>query len=451
MGIENLLAQNEGKTLEFKRDLSSPKPALRTIIAFANATGGTLLLGVEDKTRTVCGIKNPLNVEERLANLIADCIAPRVLPSIEIIPWRKTYLIAVEVYPSAGKPHYLKENGVTNGTYVRVGSTNRRADATLIAELRRSAIHASYDEEPIPSIDSEAIDFRAASESFASIKRLKRSDLSTLKIVTEYQGKNVPTNGGMVLFGRDRHEYFPDAWIHCGKFSGVDKRKILDNLEVHSYLPTAVEEAIGFVQKHATKGIRINAVKHEAQWSIPLGAVREAIINAVVHADYSQRGSPIRVSLFDNRIEIENPGLLVSGLTISDIKLGISKLRNRVVGRVFKELGLIEQWGSGVQRMMASCEEMGLELPMFEELATHFRVTLSTIPVKGMKLDHTDMSIRELLAQRGPLSTRDIATHVGLTTRAVRDRLASLKKRGIVVVLGQGRNDPKRRYALAEQ
>jgi ATP-dependent DNA helicase RecG len=99
------------------------------------------------------------------------------------------------------------------------------------------------------------------------------------------------------------------------------------------------------------------------------------------HADYAQQGAPIRVALFDDRIEIENPGLLPFGLTIEDIMQGVSKLRNRVIGRVFHELHLIEQWGSGIQRKTAACQEAGLEAPRLEEIGMHFRVTISSARV----------------------------------------------------------------------
>ena len=112
-------------------------------------------------------------------------------------------------------------------------------------------------------------------------------------------------------------------------------------------------------------------------------AVREAIMNAIVHADYAQKGAPIRVAPFDDRLEVENPGLLPFGPTIDDIQKGISMLRNRVIGRVFQELGLTEHWGSGIQRMTAACKDRGLDAPRFEEIGTHFRVTLSAVIRKG--------------------------------------------------------------------
>ncbi len=131
-----------------------------------------------------------------------------------------------------------------------------------------------------------------------------------------------------------------------------------------------MEEAVAFVQKHALHAMEIGAVHRKERWNLPPVAVREAIVNAIVHTDYAQHGAPIRVSIFDDRLEVENPGLLPFGLTVDDLLQGVSKLRNRVIGRVFHELGLIEQWGSGIQRMVAVCRDTGLASPVLEEIGT---------------------------------------------------------------------------------
>lgn len=446
MDLVDLLKRPEGKTLEFKRDLSSPDGVLRTIIAFANTAGGTLLLGVEDTTRHVRGVAKPLAMEERLASLISDSIAPRLLPELEILPWRRTQVIAVQVYPSPNRPHFLKRAGFETGVYVRVGSTNRCADREMIEELRRFARGEAYDEQVMPEFDSEAIDFRAASESFASVRKLKRPDLETLRLIDKHQGRKAPTVGGLLLFGKDRERYFPDAWIQAGRFHGTDKTRITDSAEIRSYPVYAVAEAIAFVQKHALHGIEIGAVRRKERWNLPPAAVREAVINAVVHADYAQRGAPIRISIFNDRLEVENPGLLPFGLTVDDLRHGISKLRNRVIGRVFHELGLIEQWGSGIQRMTTACLEAGLAVPTLEEIGTHFRVTLFTARTRAPSLDKTDQTILDALTGDEGLSTQEVAAIISLSPRATRTRLFKLVERGLVREVGTSPQDPKRRY-----
>jgi predicted HTH transcriptional regulator len=409
-----------------------------------------LLVGVEDKSGHVRGVVQALDLEERLANLISDHVAPRLVPEIEILPWRRTQVLAVQVYPSPTRPHYLKREGPEAGVYVRVGSTNRRADREMIEELRRFTHGEAFDEQPMPGLDSEALDFRAASESFAAVRTITRRDLETLRLVTDHQGRKVPTVGGMLLFGRDRERQFPDAWIQAGRFRGADNSRIVDRAEIRSFPVRAIEAAIAFVEKHAMHGAEIGAVRRKERWNLPPVAVREAVINAVAHTDYAQRGAPIRVSIFEDRLEVENPGLLPFGLTIEDLHHGISKLRNRVIGRVFHGLGLIEQWGSGVQRMTAACREMGLAPPRFEEIVTRFRVTIYTERVGPTALDETDQTIVGALAAGKGLLTSEIARMIGLTPRATRTRLARLVGSGLVREVGTGPQDPKRRYFRAE-
>jgi predicted HTH transcriptional regulator len=306
-----------------------------------------------------------------------------------------------------------------------------------------------FDEQAIPDLKPEALDFRAASEFFAAYRQLKPRDRITLRLVTGHQGHQVPTIGGLLLFGKDRFARFPDAWIQSGRFSGTDRTRLLDSLEIRSYLPRAAEEAIAFAGKHLMRESIIEGVRRQERWSVPLVAIREAVMNAIVHADYAQHGAPIRLALFDDRVEIENPGLLPFGLTIEDIQQGVSKLRNRVIGRVFHELRLIEQWGSGIQRMTTACLEAGLDAPKLEELGTHFRVTIATARVRRPHADDTDGRILELLADGTPRSTAVVAKHLGLSQRATLTRLKALAGRGTVVEIGTGPHDPRRQYVLA--
>lgn len=450
MDLIELLRRPEGKTLEFKRDLSSPEGVLRSITAFANTAGGILLIGVEDRTRRVRGVQNPLLLEERLASLIADNIRPHLVPDLEILPWRRAHVVALQVYPSPSRPHFVKALGPEAGVFVRIGSTNRRADRELIGELSRLTRNESFDEQPMPALNSEAIDFRAASECFHPVRKLKRSDLPTLKLTVKHQGRWVPTTGGILLFGKNREAHFPDAWIQAGRFDGTDRNHILDTAEIRSLPVQAIEETIAFVRRNTSREAVIGDVHRTDRWTFPPAAVREAVINSIVHADYSQRGAPIRVSIFSDRMEVENPGLLPFGLTVEDIQKGMSKLRNRVIGRVFHALGLIEQWGSGIRRMTAACHEAGLGDPLLEEIGTHFRVTLFSKRRKGPTLDEIDQTILRALGKGHGLSTHEIAARIRKSARATRTKLLALVERGFVVEVGTGPKDPRRRYFMAE-
>ena len=228
--------------------------------------------------------------------------------------------------------------------------------------------------------------------------------------------------------------------------SFAEEARIDDTRELRDHPVRNIEDATGFVRKHALRSFRIEGVRRDEKWSIPLPAVREAIINAVTHSDYSQMGAPIRVSVFDDRVEIESPGLLPFGLTVADILRGVSRLRNRVIGRVFKELGLIEQWGSGVGRMVDSCREHGLPPPEFEEVATHFRVTFRLQPAARPEFDAMTRTILDAIRKANGLSTKGVAEAVGISPRAARTRLKALVDRELIVEVGSSPTDPKRIY-----
>lgn len=363
MTTAELLKADEGKTLEFKRDLSSPRNLLKTLVAFANTAGGRIIIGVADKTQEPVGIDNPLDEEERLCNLIADSISPRLVPNVEMTTVDGKTLLVIEVFPSNSRPHYLRAEGPETGVYVRLGSTNRQEDRELVGELRRSVEGVAFDQLPMAELSIDDLDIKAAQAAFGAIREMDEQALLTLKLLTSHQNKLVPTRGGILLFGRQRTQHFSDAWLQCGRFFGTEKIDFFDHIDIDVPLPQTVDEVMLFLKKHAYRGADLSEVRRKDVWSIPLGILREVIINALVHSDYSQRGAPIRVVFLDNRIEVESMGILLPGLTIEEMKQGASRIRNPVIARVFKELGLIEQWGTGVRRIFAEAQELGLPEP----------------------------------------------------------------------------------------
>jgi predicted HTH transcriptional regulator len=157
---------------------------------------------------------------------------------------------------------------------------------------------------------------------------------------------------------------------------GNDKSEVLDHTDVALPLVETIDPVLAFIRRNTQVQAKFTG---EAQrkdiFAYPPSVVREAVTNAVLHADYAT-GIPLQVAIFDNRIEITNPGTLSFGMTMADAITGGSRLRNRVVGRVFRELELIEQWGSGLKRMISTCDKEKIQIPLFEEVGLFFRVTL---------------------------------------------------------------------------
>jgi len=280
-------------------------------------------------------------------------------------------------------------------------STNRQADRELIAELRRSVEGASFDEMPMPELTLDDLDLAAAQKLFGETRLLTEAKLLTLRLLCRHQGKLVPTKGAVLLFGKERLMHFPDAWVQCGRFFGTEKIDIFDHIEIDQPLPKALDEIMLFLKKHAYRGADLSEVRRKDVWSIPLSILREVVINALVHTDYSQRGAPIRVVFLDDRIEIENPGILLSGLTLEDMKQGTSKIRNNVIARVFRELRLTEQWGTGVQRIFAEAAELGLAERRMTEIGMRVRFSVPLItPIVLKQVEQAGEQVTEQVTEQ---------------------------------------------------
>ena len=471
MNIPDILASPEGKQLEFKRDLSSPMPILKTLVAFANSAGGRLVLGVDDGHHVV-GIDKPLDDEERLANLIADSIAPRLVPNIELLTVEGKTLLVIEVFLSGTRPHFLKSVGMEQGTYIRLGSSNRQADAQLIAELQRGVAGVSFDALPMPGLTIDSLDLKAIARDFQGRRPVDERMLQSLRLLVLDQGRLVPSQGSILLYGLDRRQHFDDAWIQCGRFIGQDKSDIFDHIDIDVPLPKAVEEILVFLKKHAMRGADFSEIRRKDIWSIPVKILREVLINALVHADYSRCGTPTRVAFFDDRIEIESPGLLLPGLTIEDIKQGVSQLRNPVIARVFRELDLVEQWGSGIPGIFRQAAADNLPTPLIEEIAGRIRFTVhlpeilpltreqsrATLPARAQSGAESgaESSLERLLnyLAEKPHSKSEIAFHLGQkgVTGALNRTVKQLFEEGLIeTTIPDKPNSRLQKYRLTEK
>lgn len=372
------------------------------------------------------------------------------MPDIAIVPWRRTQLLVVNVQLSALRPHRVRLGNRTPTVYVRLGSTNREADAQLIGQLRREAEGVSFDESPLGHLSASEVDLAAVRRAFAGRRTITTKDLKTLRLVTRHQGRDVPTVAGIVLFGRERNRTFPDAWIQAGRFAGVDRTDIIDTARFDGPPLAELDNVMHFIRRHTGNALMIEGLTRTERPEYPLRAVREALVNAVVHADYSQLGAPLRVSIFADRLEIESPGVMPLGLTIDDVRMGLSRLRNHAIARVMNELEFVEQWGSGIPRMARACREAGLAEPEFVEAGGRLRVVIRSSVAARPTINAADEEVITILA-RGAARTSEVAAALGKSVRWTRQRLNTLVDTGLVVELGEGPNDPRRRYALATQ
>ncbi len=443
--IEALLAENEGKTIEFKESPKSLNGIIKTVIAFANTSGGSIAIGVKDGSKEVVGIPNILQEEERIVNTLADSISPLLMPDIEIHTYQGRELLILRVPHGVG-PYFLIAEGIERGTYVRFGSTNRAADAEMLASLRLLAANIAYDE--LPHLRGK-LDSQLMQEVFKRIKKTPTQHAyENLGIMTNSSGKTCATNGGILLFGSDRLKFFPDSMVRCARFSGTTKEKILDHTDLNIPLPLSIDPTIAFIERNTRKEAKIGRIFREDILEYPPHAIRESVINAILHADYSMRGCHIQIAIFDDRIEITNPGGLPFGQTIEKAVSGSSRLRNRVIGRVFRELQIIEQWGSGLQRILGTCKKQGLKKPLIEELNNQFRLTLYSNQIEEIEIEPWGKLMMKFLKEEGEVSPKDAAKIWKVSTRTARDRLKALQEDGFILRIGKSTNDPNLRYIL---
>lgn len=450
MNLEELISSHESKTIEFKESTQSLQGILKTIVAFANTAGGMIVIGVEDKTKKIIGLEDVLFEEERLTNSIADSIVPFLVANIEIQTFRDKEIILVSIPHMAG-PYYLKSAGPEKGVYVRFGSTNRVVDAAMLASMKLLALNLSFDELPYTHGKTD-LDWDALKKEFKKVnKKVTPQKAKNLGLITEHSGKDFSSNGGMILFGKERLRKFPDAIIRCSRFLGLDKAHIHDHADYDSYPTQALEEAIRFVERNTAVHAEIGRLRRTDIREYPPIAVREAITNALLHADYSIKGSSILIAIFDDRIEITNPGGLVFNQTLTKALSGSSILRNHVIGRTFRELNLIERWGSGLQRIIKACSQRGLETPKFEERDNEFRVTLYATKIRQTELDENQKEFVGYLKKKKKLSTKEAAEFWGITPRNALVRLKQLTQKGVLTKVGTSAQDPKSKYVLVKK
>ena len=194
-------------------------------------------------------------------------------------------------------------------------------------------------------------------------------------ILKRQEGTVFATNA-FVLLNSDKFRF---ARIQCARFKGTERVVFIDKREFAGPLYEQIEEAYQFVLKHINLGAEISGLIRRETYELPIGSIRESIVNAVTHRNYMEN-SCIQVAVYDDRVEISSPGMLYGDLDIDSIKKGKSKIRNKGIAEVFNRMKIIEEWGTGISRIISGCKEYGLPEPEFMEFGDSFRVNIFRKP-----------------------------------------------------------------------
>jgi ATP-dependent DNA helicase RecG len=373
MKITELIHQPEGRRIEFKESLPTVSDLAKTIVAYANDAGGELFIGIKNEPREITGIAEDevMALEEQISNLIHAHCYPVIIPEISFHGIEGRRFIKVQIYRGSNLPYYLKSKGKVAGTYIRVGSSNRPADAEIIAALERQRRNISFDSELVHDKALADISLEPFQEFFKEKTGEAWTDatLRKLELLKEFQGSLLPTNA-YVLFSDSqvKQELFPYAKIECARFKGSSSHEFLDQKTVDGNIAVQAEAAYNFVLRHINRGATVKGVYTESRWEYPVVAIREALRNAVVHRDYSLAGKDIKVAIYDDMLEITSPGKLLPSIDFNEMDARQSDIRNKVIAPVFKKLGIIDQWGNGLKLIADELKEYPeIEFKWFEK------------------------------------------------------------------------------------
>jgi len=457
--FEQLISRREGETLDFKQEMTSSSDLAKLVTAFYNARGGTIVFGVENGTRRLVGVPNPQGIEEGVVNILRARCSLDVMPTIEFVSYQGMEFVVVRCPQGARKPYLM--NGEVR-PYIRVGSTNREAQDE---EVRRLYIEGSEG-------GFEALPFRGAtladlSESLIEtyVRRREETSGHPLGLSSEEMLRNlgclvkdsdrwVPTNAGVMLFAEDPQRFVSQAELACVRFKGTDVVSYIDRRDLHGPLYQLVDDAEQFIYRHMKVGRRIEGFVGVEYREYPHEAVREAIVNAVVHRDYSRRGQRIRLFMFDDRIEVYSPGPLPPGVSLEKMRRlePQSVLRNPIIVGLFRDLGsrYIERLGTGIRRMALAMEGHGLPRPQFEEAGSEFRVTLmgsgdrfmeevAARPAWAEGLNERQVEAVLYAGEHGRITNREYRDLYGVSRETAKRDLRDLVDRELLTPVGRGR------------
>ncbi len=436
----------EGQTVERKESLSLWRDIVETCAAFATAQGGKVFVGVADDGR-ITGVQIGKGTLEDLANRIAQNTVPRIVPAITVEQAQGLAVIIVAV-----QEHQTKPVTAFGRPYRRAGRTNQVLSASEVAELYLASRGLTWDQTvesdaSLSDIDPEKVRkflSRAIAERQWQIdpQTPVQQALNQLDLIRNGQ----LTVAALLLFGQRPQHFLVQGYLRCARFKGNSEVEFLDMKVIEGDIVAQVEEAMAFVQRNIRMAAKIEGqLARKERWEYPLDAVREGIINAVCHRDYADSGNAV-VKIFDDRLEIWNPGSLPLDLTVDDLrKSHESKPRNKLIARAFFLIKYIEQFGTGTGRMITDCREAGVPEPEFESRASAFRIIfrLATPPsgrFERMGLNEQQLRVMQHIFKGGQVRVGDLTKVFTLPKRTLQRALQELTKKGLLIKHGTGKS-----------
>jgi len=369
--VFELIRNGEDSLVEFKRDEVSNHDLARTLVAFLNLEGGTVLLGVEDDG-TVAGVARE-RLEEWVSELCRVKIEPPIVPLLSWVrnaaPGRD--VLAVRVTQGPDKPYGRVHHG-RRTYYIRVGSTNREASREEIERMFQASGRLHYGLKPALGASLDTLDLRRLQDYFERVlggSAPKHEDreawerlLRNVDLMTDSSGTSVATVDGVLLFASAPNRHVPQAGVRAICYPGTepDYATRADEDLRGPMVPLAgadgpliglglVDAAWDFVRRNTAPTARIEGMRRVDRWEYPEDVVREVVANALVHRDYSIAGADVMLTIYSDRLEIQSPGRLPNTVTVDGMKAGVRYSRNQTLVNVMRDYGYVDARGMGVR------------------------------------------------------------------------------------------------------
>ena len=375
--LVKLLTEGESETVEFKPSLSQTGNILECVSAFSNTKGGILVIGVRD-TGEVIGVDIGKRTLESLANTIKQNTDPVIYPSISVENVEGKNVIVIEVEESKSKPMFAFDK-----VYKRVGRSNQRVTSDEIRKLALEGKRIYWDEEVCEGANLEDIEEDKVRWFLKEARRERELNIPMDASVDEVlmrlnllKGEAL-TNASVLLLGKSPQKFFLQAEVRCVRFKGNEPVKpFIDMRVISGTIIDQVDKSLDFVLEHIPKAVWLDGkLQREEKYQYPPDAFREAIVNAICHRDYEERGD-IQIRVFDDFLEVWSPGKLPEPLRLEDLKKTHKSVpRNPLLARQLFWIKFVEEVGTGTNDMIDYCREWGIPEPEFKHVTGDFVVT----------------------------------------------------------------------------
>jgi len=469
--IRELIERGETGRVEFKSEREKNIDFAKEIAAFANGFGGYLLVGVEDDS-TVSGVSNPLKFEEKIYNICSDSIRPVVAPELwkYKIDGKDVFCFYISV--GFSKTYAILQRG-RERYYTRRGTRIQEASRDELLRLFQTSGQIHYEMTPTIKGGYADLDFTRIVDFFRH-NQINRIDIScwngdeikrflkNKEVLAEYQGKLYPTVAGTLLFGKKPSSLLGYSGITVAKFVDIERdynyvdfrldKPIMGTFSEHGekeksgLIDEALEKIKSIILEKSSATLK--GVARVVSYPYPEESIREAIVNAVAHRDYTISGIDIRVDIYPDRLEIESPGKLPNMLSLESIRLGAKYYRNQILVQYLKEAGFMDLHSLGIPvKILKLCAEYTGREPDLEELENSFKVTF--YPKREGAISEVEEQILNLLkASAEPLKTKEISDALSMAKRTTISWINRLIHKNMIESTTEKRNDPNCRYRI---